>query len=161
MCLWGVWALPLERAARFHEGASDYYSDTQSIDASNDLKLARLIGCSYLACIAAAGVGAVLFATRRSSWFLLPVAAGILSGIAALRYEPEEPIAITVAKGTFLTISMSWAAPVLLAVSGALHGWLARRRSRAGPGMPEPLGGPSDGLDQDRGDRRQDHQHCG
>lgn len=87
-----LWAFPVARAASFFHGAQDYFRETSSINASNDLRFSStLLGC-YLVSLLAALAFAWLITRHPRFWLLLP--GGLLAYAVGevLWLRPETPI---------------------------------------------------------------------
>src|SRR6185503_8210627 len=80
-CLFAaIWAFPLARAISFFRWAQDYFSETSSINASNDLHFSFWLLACYPVSLLAAFVFAWLHSRRPRFWLLLP---GALLAFAA------------------------------------------------------------------------------
>jgi len=88
----GLWAYPLYRAVSYLGWARDYYHETASINAGNDLNLAWSLVASYsVAVLAALALAYVIFRHPRFR-LLLPMGLADLSVIEVLWLRPEVPI---------------------------------------------------------------------
>ena len=87
-----LWAFPVARAASSFRRAQDYFRETGSINASNDLHFSSgLLGC-YLASLLAAFAFAWLVTRRPRLWLLLPGALLAYAAGEVLWLRPEVPI---------------------------------------------------------------------
>jgi hypothetical protein len=87
-----LWALPLARAVAFFRWAQDYFGETGSLNASNDLHFSIwLLGC-YLISLVAALAFAWLLSRRPRLWLLFPAALLAFAAGEVLWLRPEEPI---------------------------------------------------------------------
>jgi len=87
-----LWAFPLARAVSFFRWAQEYFSETSSINASNDLHFSSwLLGC-YLVSLLAAFAFAWLLSRRPRLWLLLPAAFLAFAAGEVLWLRPEVPI---------------------------------------------------------------------
>ena len=87
-----LWAFPLARAISFFRWAHDYFSETSSINASNDLHFSSwLLGCSLVSLLAALAF-AWLLSQRPRLWLLLPAALLAFAAGEVPWLRPEVPI---------------------------------------------------------------------
>ena len=87
-----LWVFPVARAVSFFRWAQDYFHETSSINASNDLHFSSwLLGC-YLVSLLAAFAFAWLLTRRPRFWLLLPGALLAYAAGEVLWLRPETPI---------------------------------------------------------------------
>ena len=88
----GLWAIPMVRAVLFFRWAQNYFHETSSINASNDLRLSlRLLGC-YLLSLLAAFVFAWFLSRRPRFWLFFPAALLAYAACEVLWLRPETTI---------------------------------------------------------------------
>src|SRR2546423_648055 len=87
-----LWACPLARAISFFHWAQGYFNDSQSINASNDLRFSTALLASYSLSLLAAFALAWLIARRPGLAFVLPVGLHIFAATEVLWLRPESPI---------------------------------------------------------------------
>ena len=87
-----LWAFPLARAISFFRWAQDYFSQTSSLNASNDLRFSTSLLASYSVSLLAAFALAWLLSRRPHFAFVLPVSLLAFAAVEVLRLRPESPI---------------------------------------------------------------------
>src|SRR5438552_390098 len=86
------WAIPLARAVAFFRWAQRYFSETSSINASNDLHFSFCLLDCYLASLLAVFTFAWLLSRHPRIWLLLPGALLVFAASEVLWLHPEAPI---------------------------------------------------------------------
>jgi hypothetical protein len=87
-----LWAIPLARAVSFFQSARDYFNETNSLDASNDLRFGASLLASYSLSIVAALVLGWLLSRRLHIAFVLPVVLLAFASVEVLWLRPESAI---------------------------------------------------------------------
>lgn len=87
-----LWAFPLARAISFFRWAQDYFSETSSLNASNDLRFSTSLLASYSVSLLAAFAVVWLLSRRRRIAFVLPVGLLVFAAAEVLWLRPESPI---------------------------------------------------------------------
>lgn len=87
-----LWAIPLTRAVSFFQSARDYFNETNSLDASNDLRFGTSLLASYSLSVLAAFVLGWLLSRRPHIAFVLPVVLLAFASAEVLWLRPESPI---------------------------------------------------------------------
>jgi len=87
-----LWAYPLARAISFFSWAQDYFSETSSINASNELRFSSWLLACYLVSLLAAFAFAWLLFRRLRFWLILPGALLAFAAGEVLWLRPEAPI---------------------------------------------------------------------
>ena len=88
----GLWAFPLARAISFFRWAQDYFSETGSLNASNDLRFSVSLLASYFVSLLAAFAFAWLLSRRPRLVFVLPGGLIAFAAVEVLWLRPESPI---------------------------------------------------------------------
>lgn len=90
----GLWTMPLARAMQYVGWSWQYYRETQSINASNDLTYGTALLISYeVALLISVGLAYQLVRTRQLL-LLIPLMLALIEAVSINRIKPEEPIVL-------------------------------------------------------------------
>ena len=89
-----LWALPLVRAVSFFRWAQDYFRETGSINASNDLEFSSELLGSYLVSLLAALAFAWILSRCPRFRLFLPGVLLVFAVVLVLLFRPESPIVL-------------------------------------------------------------------
>ena len=87
-----LWAFPLARAISFFRWAQGYFSESSSVNASNDLRFSTALLVSYSISLLAAFAFAWLISGRPRIAFIVPIGLLTFAAVEVLRLRPESPI---------------------------------------------------------------------
>jgi len=102
-----LWARPLVRAVSFFRWAQQYFAETGSINASNDLRFSTILLLSYSISLLSALIFAWFLFRRPRFAFLLPFSLLIFAVSEVIRSQPESPIILFPTFGPWRPVLLS------------------------------------------------------
>jgi hypothetical protein len=89
-----LWSIPLERAISYFSWAREYFAESSSMDALNDVCFSRSLLVSYVISSVCSLALCLFFFRRGCLLFLLPFALVSFTVIELIGLQPEEPITL-------------------------------------------------------------------